>query len=164
MIVAETWRWWNHREGRQYQIKPELTIKEKSTLWPKNRFQVLCMKSRSRRYQRTAYNSYHRWKTVWSWFLGWKQVLMRSQKFLHRNHTFLMTHRRGKTRSRRIIKHWCLRNIKYPTLIIEKTDYTTNKGIPNTTFKIEHEGRRWCNYNSRYIQDRWKWRESNCRM
>ena len=30
-------------------------------------------------------------------------------------------------------------NIKYPTLIIEKTDYTTNKGIPNTTFKIEHE-------------------------
>lgn len=30
-------------------------------------------------------------------------------------------------------------NIKYPTLIIEKTDYTINKGIPNTTFKIEHE-------------------------
>ena len=30
-------------------------------------------------------------------------------------------------------------NIKYPTLIIEKTDYTTNKSIPNTTFKIEHE-------------------------
>ena len=30
-------------------------------------------------------------------------------------------------------------NIKYPTLIIEKTDHTTNKGIPNTTFKIEHE-------------------------
>ncbi|WP_337928156.1 SpaA isopeptide-forming pilin-related protein [Anaerotignum lactatifermentans] len=30
-------------------------------------------------------------------------------------------------------------NIKYPTLIIKKTDYTTNKGIPNTTFKIEHE-------------------------
>ena len=30
-------------------------------------------------------------------------------------------------------------NIKYPTLIIEKIDYTTNKGIPNTTFKIEHE-------------------------
>ncbi|MFR3754311.1 MAG: collagen binding domain-containing protein [Enterocloster sp.] len=30
-------------------------------------------------------------------------------------------------------------NIKHPTLIIEKTDYTTNKGIPNTTFKIEHE-------------------------
>ena len=30
-------------------------------------------------------------------------------------------------------------NIKYPTLIIEKTDYTTNKGIPNTTFQIEHE-------------------------
>lgn len=30
-------------------------------------------------------------------------------------------------------------NIKYPTLIIEKTDYTTNKGISNTTFKIEHE-------------------------
>lgn len=30
-------------------------------------------------------------------------------------------------------------NIKYPTLIIEKIDYTTNKGIPNTTFKIEYE-------------------------
>lgn len=30
-------------------------------------------------------------------------------------------------------------NIKYPTLIIEKSDYITNKGIPNTTFKIEHE-------------------------
>ena len=30
-------------------------------------------------------------------------------------------------------------NIKYPTLIIKKTDYTTNKDIPNTTFKIEHE-------------------------
>lgn len=30
-------------------------------------------------------------------------------------------------------------NIKYPTLIIQKTDGTTNKGIPNTTYRIEHE-------------------------
>ena len=30
-------------------------------------------------------------------------------------------------------------NIKRPTLIVEKTDGTTNKGIPNTTFEISHE-------------------------
>lgn len=30
-------------------------------------------------------------------------------------------------------------NTKYPTLIVKKTDATTNKGIPNTTYKIEHE-------------------------
>lgn len=30
-------------------------------------------------------------------------------------------------------------NTKYPTLIIQKTDGTTNKGIPNTTYLIEHE-------------------------
>lgn len=30
-------------------------------------------------------------------------------------------------------------NTKYPTLIVQKTDGTTNKGIANTTFKIEHE-------------------------
>jgi len=30
-------------------------------------------------------------------------------------------------------------NIKYPTLIVQKTDGTTYKGIPNTTFKIEYE-------------------------
>ena len=30
-------------------------------------------------------------------------------------------------------------NIKLPTLLIQKTDATTNKGIPNTTYKIEYE-------------------------
>lgn len=30
-------------------------------------------------------------------------------------------------------------NTKYPTLIIQKTDGTTNKGIPNTTYLITHE-------------------------
>lgn len=30
-------------------------------------------------------------------------------------------------------------NTKYPTLIVQKTDGTTNKEIANTTFKIEHE-------------------------
>lgn len=30
-------------------------------------------------------------------------------------------------------------NIKLPTLIIQKTDGTTNKGIPNTTYKVEYE-------------------------
>lgn len=30
-------------------------------------------------------------------------------------------------------------NIKRPTLIVEKIDGTTNKGIPNTTFEISHE-------------------------
>ncbi len=30
-------------------------------------------------------------------------------------------------------------NIKYPTLIIQKTDGTTYKGIPNTTYKVEFE-------------------------
>ncbi|MBQ7757495.1 SpaA isopeptide-forming pilin-related protein [Anaerotignum sp.] len=30
-------------------------------------------------------------------------------------------------------------NIKKPTLVLQKTDATTNKGIPNTTFKIEYE-------------------------
>lgn len=30
-------------------------------------------------------------------------------------------------------------NIKYPTLVVQKTDATTNKGVANTTFKIEYE-------------------------
>lgn len=30
-------------------------------------------------------------------------------------------------------------NIKYPTLVIQKTDATTNKGVANVTFKIEYE-------------------------
>ncbi len=30
-------------------------------------------------------------------------------------------------------------NIKRPTLIVEKIDGTTNKGIPNTTFEVSHE-------------------------
>lgn len=30
-------------------------------------------------------------------------------------------------------------NIKLPTLIIQKTDGTTNKGIPNTTYQVEYE-------------------------
>lgn len=30
-------------------------------------------------------------------------------------------------------------NTKYPTLIVQKTDGTTNKGIPNTTYLITHE-------------------------
>lgn len=30
-------------------------------------------------------------------------------------------------------------NIKLPTLVVQKTDATTSKGIPNTTYKIEYE-------------------------
>ena len=37
------------------------------------------------------------------------------------------------------VKTLLFENTKYPTLIIQKTDGTTNKGIPNTTYKIEHE-------------------------
>ena len=30
-------------------------------------------------------------------------------------------------------------NTKYPTLVITKTDYSTNNPVPNTTFKVEYE-------------------------
>ena len=36
-------------------------------------------------------------------------------------------------------KSLLFKNIKYPTLVVQKTDATTNKGIPNTTYKIEYE-------------------------
>ncbi len=37
------------------------------------------------------------------------------------------------------VKTLLFENTKYPTLVIQKTDGTTNKGIPNTTYKVEHE-------------------------